>query len=63
MSAEEVIRIEYFIAFREFETMKEMPAQDWISCIAEVIGEEGNIGVLASMFDGAVSFHDKPGKK
>lgn len=63
ISCEQVINIEYFIAFREFEHMKESPAEDWISSLCEVIGLDSNIGVMAGLFNGSIEFHEKYTKK
>ena len=45
------------------EEMKESPEEDWVSTICAVMGVEGNLGVMSGMFDGMVSFHQRPTKK
>ena len=39
------------------------PEEDWISSISEVIGTEGNIGVIVGMYNGSGAFYEKASKK
>lgn len=39
--------------------MKMSPVEDWVSVLAEVMGVEKNVGVIAALFDGSVAYHHK----
>ena len=63
ISCEQTVQIEYFVAFREFQQMKESPVQDWVAALCEVMGVDSSIGVISALFDGSIAFHDKATKK
>ena len=54
ISCEQVIDIQYVLAFVEYDEETQTPVQDWISCICEVMGEDSNIGVLSATFEGTI---------
>lgn len=57
ISVEQIVEIQYFVAYVEFGGKEEGVVEDWVSGLCEVFGVDKNIGVLCSMFNGSVAYY------